>query len=465
VASAAGVAALALPKAAWPRGAGETRGAWWTFVSEPSLKPPSLSVGTLDDPAAGYIFFSTLTGPGQRGPMMVDDHGNVVWFRRTSELAINVRPQTFRKQRVLTWWQGTIDEQLGFGKGVGLIVDSNYQTVASVHAGNGYAVDVHEFLLTPAGTALVTIYDPKTVDLTPVGGPSAHTTLDSILQEIDVETGKVLLEWHALDHVPLTDSYSPLLDPYDFFHINSIDVAPDGDLLVSARNTSCIYKLDRKTGDVVWRLGGRSSDFAIGPGVSFMYQHDARAQADGTITMFDDGTGDLTHPSRGLRIAVDEQAMTTSLVAEFPHPSPPAAATALGNMQVLPGGGALVCFGTEPYITEFGPGGEVRLDATFPGGGHVYRAYRAAWAGEPSLRPALAVKGRAAYASWNGSTKTAWWRIDAGLARDRLHPVATVRKSGFETAVPLHGPHAFVRATALDAEKKPLASSRAVRAA
>jgi len=421
-------------------------------------------VTTLASPQPGYLFFSTLTGPGQRGPAMVDDHGSIVWFRRTDQVAINVRPQTFRKQPVLTWWQGDIDAVLGYGKGVGLIVDQNYQTLASVKAGNGYAIDVHEFLLTTRGTALVTVYNPKSVDLTPVGGPTAQTTLDSIVQEIDIATGKLLFEWHSLDHVPLTDSYSPLLDPYDYFHVNSIDVALDGNLLVSARNTSCIYKLDRETGAVIWRLGGRSSDFAIGDGVSFMYQHDARQQPDGTITLFDDGTGDLGHPSRGLRIAIDEQAKTTSLVAEYPHPSLPLAASALGSAQVLPNGGMLVDWGTEPYITEFGPAGDVRLDATFPGDAHVYRAYRDTWVGQPALRPALALKGRTAYASWNGSTETAWWRIDTGAKPGALRHAATVRRSGFETAIPLGGRPAFAAATALDAKKRPLASSRTVRA-
>jgi hypothetical protein len=460
--SAAGLGALALPKAAWPEASrGAAARTTWAFVSEPSLKPPALDVTTLTSTAPGYVFCSTLTGPGQRGPMMVDNHGNVVWFRRTDQVAINVRPQAFRGQRVLTWWQGDIDQELGYGKGVGLIVDRNYQTVASVKAGNGYQIDVHEFLLTAKGTALVTIYSPTTVDLTSVGGPSGHTTLDSIVQEIDIATGKVLFEWHSLDHVPLTDSYSPVLDPYDYFHINSIDVALDGNLLVSARNTSCIYKLDRKTGAVIWRLGGRSSDFAVEPSAGFMYQHDARAQPDGTMTMFDDGSGDLTHASRGLRLAVDEQARTAALVAAYPHPTP-ITATAMGNAQVLPGGGMMIGWGSEPYMTEFGPDGDVRFDAGFPGAAKNYRTYREPWIGEPSLRPALAVHGTTAYASWNGSTETAWWRVEAGSSRTALRQVALVPKQGFETAIPLRARPRLASLTALDAKKRPLASSRVI---
>ena len=456
--SAAGVAALALPRVAWPAAAPPT---YWKFVSEPSLKPPTLDVTTLTDPAPGYVFVATLTGPGQRGPMMLDNHGNVVWFRRTSEVAINPRTQAYKGKPVLTWWQGTINQQYGFGQGVGVIVDEHYELVGGVQAGNGYQVDVHEFLLTEKGTALVTIYNPKSVNLTSVGGPAAQTTLDSIIQEIDVATGKVLLEWHALDHVPLTDSFAPVVEPYDYFHINSIDVALDGNLIVSARNTACIYKLDRKTGAIIWRLGGKSGEFAIGPGVSFLYQHDARQHPDGTLTMFDDGSGDMSHPSRGLRIRVDESAKTTTLVAQYPH-TPPLASGAMGNAQVVPGGGMMVGWGNNPYVTEFGPGGDVRFDASFPGQAKNYRAYRDTWIGRPTLRPALAVKSATAYASWNGSTETVWWRLDGGAARSNLEPIASVRKQGFETAIPLHHRPRWLSVTALDARKRPLSTSRVV---
>jgi len=458
VTSAAGIAALALPRVAWPAATPPT---YWKFVSEPSLKPPTLDVTTLASPSPGYVFAATLTGPGQRGPMMLDNHGNVVWFRRTSEVAINPRRQTFKGKPVLTWWQGTINEQWGFGQGVGVIVDEHYDLVGGVHAGGGYQVDVHEFLLTDKGTALVTIYNPKTVDLTPVGGPAAQTTLDSIIQEIDVSTGKVLFEWHALDHIPLTDSFAPVADPYDYFHINSIDVAADGNLLVSARNTSCIYKLDRKTGAVIWRLGGKSGQFEIGPGVSFLFQHDARAHPDGTLTMFDDGSGDMSHPSRGLRISVDESAKTTALVAEYPH-TPPITAGAMGNAQTLADGGLMVGWGSSPYITEFGPHGDVRFDAVFPGQAKNYRAYRDTWVGKPTLRPALAVAGSTAYASWNGSTETAWWRVEGGASRSGLRPLALARKQGFETAIHLQHRPRWLSVTALDAKRRALASSRAV---
>ena len=131
-----------------------------------------------------------------------------------------------------------------------MIVDSSYRRLAVVRAGNGYQPDLHEFQITPQGTALITVYDGIDCDLSAVGGPRDAAVADTLMQEIDLETGLVRYEWHSLDHVPLSDSYvsarhASRTKPFDYFHINSIDVQPDGDLLIDARNTWAAYDVDR----------------------------------------------------------------------------------------------------------------------------------------------------------------------------------------------------------------------------
>ena len=162
-----------------------------TFMTEPSFQVPTLRVLSRSSPSPGALFVTTLTGPGQRGPMILDDRGQLVWFKKTKNVAINFRRQIYKGRPVLTWWEGTITN-IGTGAGEGVIVDSTYKEIARVRAGNGFAADVHEFLITPENTALITIYNEKTLDLTSIGGPPAHPTLDSIVQEIDIATGKVL---------------------------------------------------------------------------------------------------------------------------------------------------------------------------------------------------------------------------------------------------------------------------------
>jgi hypothetical protein len=115
-----------------------------------------------------------------------------------------------------------------------------------VQAGNGLRGDLHEFLLTSRGTALFTSYVITTADLRSVGGPKGGTIQDAIFQELDIATGRVLLEWHSLDHIALAESYWPTGKAWDYVHLNSVDVdADDGNLLVSSRNTHTLYKVDR----------------------------------------------------------------------------------------------------------------------------------------------------------------------------------------------------------------------------
>lgn len=410
------------------------------------------------------MLVETLTGPGQRGPMIVDNRGQVVWFRRTSDYSINFRRQTYRGKPVLTWWEGQVTK-IGTSEGVNRIVDQSYKRIATVAAGNGYKADVHEFQLTPEGTALLTVHAETTADLTSVGGAAKANVLDSIVQEVDVATGKVLFEWHSLDHVPFTDTYAPLLDPFDYFHVNSIDVDLDGNLVISARNTSAIYKLDRESGAIMWTLGGRRSDFAIAPTAHFMYQHDARTHSDGTLTLYDDGPSSSSADSRGLRLGVDYGAMSAVVVQQYHHPSPPLPSAAMGNAQVLPGNAMLVGWGTEPYFTEFGPLGDVRLDAKFDGGAWNYRAFRCPWQGKPAHAPLAkgvrASGGTTVYASWNGSTDHAYWQVSAGEARGALAAVKTVPATPFETEIPVAGHPRYVAVTALDASHKALSTSAA----
>jgi len=435
-----------------------------TFVTEPSFQVPTLRVLERANPSPGLLFVTTLTGPGQRGPMILDDAGKLVWFKKTQDVAINFRRQIYKGHPVLTWWEGKISN-IGTGQGEGVIVDSAYKEIARVRAGNGFAADVHEFLITPENTALITIYDPKTIDLTPVGGAAAHPTLDSIVQEIDIASGKVLFEWHSLDHVAIADSWSPILSPFDYFHINSIDVDLDGNLLVSARNTWGVYKLDRKTGAVIWRLGSKSTDFELGPGVQFMYQHDARAHLDGTITLYDDGAGNASHQSRAIRIGLSTADRRAVLLQEYLHPTPITAA-AMGNAQFLANGNVVVGWGTAPFVTEFGPLGDVRFDATFDGGAWNYRAFRNAWVAKPAHPPTITVKrhGTSAtvYASFNGSTETAYWSVLGGAARNALRPLTVARRNGFETTVDLRNAPAHLAVKALDAHRRPIATSRVV---
>jgi hypothetical protein len=291
--------------------------------------------------------------------------------------------------------------------------------------------------------------------------------LESVVQEVDVASGKLLFEWHSLDHVARSESYfrpapgSPL-DPGDYFHANSVAEDADGNLLVSARNTAAIYKLDRRSGKILWRLGGKRSDFALGPGTRFWWQHDARRQGDGTITLFDDGAAPpRAKRSRALALRVD--GTTATVARELTHPRG-LLASSQGNAQFLPDGHVVVGWGAEPYVSEFDGDGRLVFDARLPKEVDTYRAYRFAWVGRPRTRPAIAVRRKDldendVYASWNGATNVAAWVVLAGDDPGALRPIAHVPKRGFETRIRVRRGFAHYAVRALDGRGLTLAVS------
>jgi Arylsulfotransferase (ASST) len=444
--------------------AAETTGSVHVFHSRRDLRPPAVTIARRAGAVSpGLLFLAPSSGPGQRGVLLVDDMGEPVYFHPTTPgTAMNFRAGTYRGEPVLTWWEGKTEH--GLGEGTHVILDSSYRVVDRVAAGNGLPSDLHEWQLTSHGTALATAWELETADLRSVGGPARGKVIGGVAQELELPSGRVLFEWRSLDHVALNESHAGVAPHFDYFHINAIDVDADGNLLVSARNTWAVYKVERASGAVRWRLGGRKSDFAMGPGTQFAWQHDARHHYadDRWISIFDDGAAPPVHKqSRGIVLAVDEARRRATLERAFVH-DPPVLAHALGSVQLLPNGNVLVGWGTAPWFTEYAADGEVLLDAQLPAGGENYRTLRFPWVGRPSLPPELAAAGGALWASWNGSTETAAWQLHAGARESALGIASTTPRRGFETQLALPPGTRYAAVVALGAKGKPLGRSKTI---
>ncbi len=447
------------------------------FRSRPELQPPAMMVDARSSQTApGYLFAAPYGGPGPSGPVIFDESGSPVWFDPlpTGMEATNLQVQQYDGQPVLTWWQGSIPPQ-GFGEGEEMIDNSSYRQIGRVRAGNGYKADLHDFHITPGGTALVTVFDPIDCNLSAVGGPGGGAVTDSAFQEIDMKTRLVRREWDSLDHVGLGDSYSaPEITtaawPFDYFHINSIDQTAAGTTLISSRNTSALYELNTLTGQVLTSIGGKHSGVKLAAGAATAFQHDATPLANGTISIFDNGAAPRIHPqSRGIVVAVNPQTNTDSVVAQYLHPGA-LSSSSQGDVQILQNGHVFVGWGSEPYFSEFTADGQLLFDAHMHGTYQSYRAYRFEWTGAPSEPPAIAALATGAgakrslvvYASWNGDTRTALWRVLAGSSARQLTPVASAARSGFETAIATPGPESYVAVQSLGAAGEVLATSRTI---
>jgi hypothetical protein len=295
---------------------------------------------------------------------------------------------------------------------------------------------------------------------------------DSVIQEVDIKTGLVMWEWHALGHIPAVESKNPLPAssyPWDYVHINSIDTGSHGDLLLSFRNTWSLDDVDIHSGGIRWRIGGARSSFKLGPGTMFFWQHDATFQPGGLISLFDNGSDPAEEKqSRGLLLAADGRTHTVRLAKELVNPDRNLLASSQGNAQALPGGRWLLGYGGLPNFTEFDAQGHVLLDGTLGTGVQSFTAMLAPWVGRPATAPAVAAQpaggGVRVAVSWNGATEVASWRVLAGASASTLVPVVSARRSGFETTIvaPSAGPYVAVQA--LDAAGRVLGVSATSKA-
>jgi Arylsulfotransferase (ASST) len=445
------------------------------YSSAPSLTPSTVRITTPAKAGAapGDLFLAPYQGKGTPGPMITEQNGSLVWFKPlpAGDSSTNMQVQQYQGKPVLTWWQGRILE-VGFGQGVDEIYDTSYRHVATVRAGNGYHADLHEIRLTPEGTAWVDEFDPIKMNLAAYHGESNGVLTDSIVQEIDLKTGLVMWEWHALGHVPISESNNPAPKysyPWDYVHINSISPGSDNDVLLSSRNTWTLYDVDIRSGAVRWRLGGSHSSLHQGPGTRFYWQHDAEWQPGGLISLFDNGsTPPKEKQSRGLLLKPDVAGHSVSLVKAFVNPSKTLLATSQGNTLSLPGGDWLMGYGGLPNFTEYDSSGHVLLDGTLGKDVQNFRTYLAPWSATAPGRPSLVVKsagsGAASVAaSWNGATNVATWRVLAGASSSSLAPVATAAKSGFQATLTVHSAGPYFAVQALDGSGAVLGTSATVK--
>lgn len=444
-----------------------------SFHSRPDLDPPAVTMDRPGaDPGDERIFVGPEEGPVQSGAMILDPDGKLVWFHPVpkGQVVTDFRVQRYQGRPVLTFFEGYIGS--GAGNGEDHIVDTTYRQVSVVRAANGLRADMHEFELLPGGRALITAYFPVRWADSAAPGAKQDVVLDGVVQEIDIRTGLLLFQWDSLDHVPLSASYvAPDKNkPYDYFHINSVQADGDGNLIISSRNTWTAYKVAAHDGRVIWRLGGKHSTFRLPRAATFSFQHDVRVRApeDRVVTLFDNGAGPpaVQSQSRGLTLQLDMRTRTAKLAGVHQH-SPPLLAHFEGNVQELPGGGEFLGWGQRPYFTEFS-GGRVVLDGHFVGDNPNYRAYLDRWSATPATAPAVAAspsgQRTTVYASWNGATSVARWRVLAGSKPGALQPVVSAPWGGFETAITVQSAR-YVAVQALGADGRVVGHSRTIRVA
>src|SRR4051812_42065245 len=328
------------------------------FHTLPGLRPSGLCMSRQAWPrstATGRILLSprpraSAGDAAQYGPMIVSDRGQILWFLPRPRRVHDVKVVTYRGRPHIAFYMYRKE----FG-GDYWIYDERYRPVARVAAAGGIKTNMHDLQLTDRGTAYLMAYDDVDV-------PGVGLVTDFAMQEVDIATGDLVWEWRSSQHIPLSASYvrrTPGRPAWDYFHGNSIELPerPDGTIIVSARKTSAIYGISRRTGEVEWILGGKQDQFGLAerhPGWRFCAQHDARRMPNGDVLVFDNGGAGMgnrrdcpVHPARVLRFRVQGRKRKVQLVRTIRSESSsadgkPYFPKALGSARRLPNGDVLV---------------------------------------------------------------------------------------------------------------------------
>jgi hypothetical protein len=356
--------------------------------SDDDSLPPDLPVITstvYQTPARGRLFLSNLSFGAPNVPylLILDNSGAPVFYRRMPARCLDFKVQPNGRLTYFDW-----------GVNRGYVMDDSYQVLGSFGCGNGYVADPHDFRLLPNGHAFLLSYDPQVVDMSQVvpGGDTAAVVTGLVIQEVD-QLDNVYFQWRSWDHFQITDAThldftSPTID---YVHGNAIEIDADGNLLISSRHLDEITKIDRETGDVLWRWGGKNNQFTfIDDTLAFSYQHAIRRIANGHYTLFDNGNYHVPQFSRAVEYQLDQVNKTAWLVWQY-HSDPRIFGGAMGYVQRLENGNTLIALGAgKPDVIEVMPDGTRVMEMALPTNVFTYRAYRQIRASDP---PPPAVPG------------------------------------------------------------------------
>ena len=400
----------------------------------------TISKTTPELASEGYIFvapfFWTLSTKGSY-LLILDNNGNLVYYQSAAKDKV-----AFDFKKLSTGQLSYFSQQ----DAAFYLLDSHYQVVNSYTAGNGYIADLHDLQMMQNGNALLMAYDSEKVDMSKfvAGGKKDATVTGLIIQEID-PSKNVVWEWRSWDHIAFTDSTANLTEKnIDLVHGNALELASDGNLLLSSRNLSEITKINLQTGDIIWRFGGSANQFKLVDGQPFAFQHDVRQLPNGDITIFDNqGTEQQPAASHAIEYKLDETNMTATQVWEYTN-NPPIFGTYMGDTQRLSGGNTFINWGAPlnsqgyAFITmsEVSADNNVLFQLSFDVPYVSYRAFRFPWQGSPNTLPALVFKsdtnGLTLGYSWNGATDVSSFILYGGNSQQSLNQVDQQKKTAFE---------------------------------
>ncbi len=364
-----------------------------------TLPPPPITIDSLNNPGPGYIFMATWD---RNTPQHI--YGNFIFILDSvghivESVRINGAPFDFKIQPngLLSYALGDFalhipspGEELQH-----IVLDSTLAVVDSFKMKNGYVAGFHDFLMLPNGHVMMYSFHTIIYDMSTIvpGGQTNCSLVINIIQEQDRDRN-VVFEWRNIDYIPITDSDLDLTLPrINYGTLNAFDIDDDGNILASFRNHSEIMKINRATGEVIWRMGSPRGEFTFvgeheeNAPYYFARQHNILKLPNGNITLFDNGEFHVPPYSRGVEYSLDEENKIATLISEIRYPNGNIFTATAGNAQRLSNGGWFIGYGrphpqhVQRNAVEYHPDGSIALELSLPNGILAYRVYKLPWKG------------------------------------------------------------------------------------
>jgi len=332
---------------------------------------PAVKVASSLAPSPGYVMMGiSPSQPSEKTyAMIVDNGGNVVWYRKFTAAVAD-----FQKQN----GHYTVYSSLDGNASRFYELDPGGRVVQEMTADDPANTDAHELRIVNGDYYLFGV-ELRTMDLTAIGGLSDATVRGMTIEQH--HGASTVFQWSTFDHFEVSDAAPDIpttgaqVNPW---HGNALEIEADGNILASFRNADVIAKINGTTGNVIWRLGGKHNDFVFlnDPLNGFSHQHGIRRLPNGHVILFDNGNLHTPPVSRAVEYALDETAMTATLVWEY-RGAPGLYSFAVGNAQRMDNGNTLICFGLAQHVVEVDMNGTKQWDLVIDEPNHYpYRAFR-----------------------------------------------------------------------------------------
>ena len=371
---------------------------------------PTVVITIKSNPSPGYLFLDTGNG-SKPYTMILDNNGLPIWYRRG-------RMENFKTEQnhLIT---GYPDPSIGGFPAF----DQNFNYIQTFRTTNGYLTDSHDLKVLADGSYLMLGYRTNTVDMSKyvAGGRTNAVVTEGVLQEFTA-AGELIFQWRAWDHYDIRDGTT------DFPHLNALDVDEDGNILVSARHLSETTKINRNTGEIIWRLSGSKSSFTFlnDPLNGTSYQHNISALGNGHYMVFDNGNNHNPQVSRAVEYQLNLTNMTATMVWQF-RDTPEEFSGFMGNAQRLPNGNTLINW-VYDKIVEVDSNGAKHFEMNLVDFHTIYRVYRFPWDGVVKV-PYLIVEpypdNTTLLFNKFGDTNVAYYRIYGGTSSQPTNLLAT----------------------------------------